>query len=120
MFFIYSIIIVYSEIIKGDIIKINKNILNNYKLKKQKDTETKIIKYKKLTNTCVGIISIVFVYPIIANGMILYASYIGDKVLKNYSSNTIKYEFSEEGKSSNKKEGIVVAQQGDTFNIFDF
>ncbi|MZK50958.1 hypothetical protein [Clostridium beijerinckii] len=117
LFLIYSIIIIYTEIIKGDIIKINKNILNNYKLKKQKDTETKIIKYKKLTNTCVGIISIVFVYPIITNGMILYASYIGDKVLKNYSSNTIKYEFSEEGKSSNEKEGIVVAQQGDTYYI---
>lgn len=117
LFFLYFIITSYAEIIKGDIIEINKNILSNYILKKHKKTEKKNIKYNKLINVCIGILCVILVYPVIANVMILYASFIGDRVLANYSSNTIKYEFSEDGKTFNEKEGIVVAQQGDTYYI---
>lgn len=112
---IYFIISTYIEIIKNNTITIIRNKIMGYILINDKENNND--KFKSSVNICARIISIIFIYPIVSSGILIYGNYMGDVIMKSYSPNKINYEFNKDNLSSDEKEGIVVAQQGDTYYI---
>ncbi|NRT87269.1 hypothetical protein [Clostridium beijerinckii] len=113
LFFVYLIMLIYLEGSRYEIM----NLYRVKFLKNNKAIDTQSSKYDKVIITCAWIIGVIILYPVFATCVFAYGSYIGDAVMKSYPSNIISYEFSKEDKSYDKKEGIVVAQQGDTYYI---
>ena len=99
------------------IINTAKNKIKKFISTNNKDRNANATNYKNIISICTGIISIIFIYPIVSSAVINYGSYIGDVVMKKYSPNKINYEFNKDNNSSDEKDGIVVAQQGDTYYI---
>ncbi|MCI1581433.1 MAG: hypothetical protein LKH68_23205 [Clostridium beijerinckii] len=118
MIFIYFILSLYLECDRYDILTIIKNIIRLNLLKNSKEAENKSNKYDKVITICAWIIGIVILYLILGTCVLSYGNYIGEAVTKKYSSNMICYEFSKEDKLYDKKQGIIVAQEGDIYYIF--
>ena len=112
---IYSLTLTYIEIITNKTMTIIKSRIIKYILINNKAED--ITKYKIIINIFAGIMLIAFLYPVVSYVILTYGSYLGHVTMNSYSPNKISYEFNKDGLVSDEINGLIVAQQGDTYYI---